>query len=109
MRNGHGRSIRSVRTTMKKTFKLSHPKIKVPRLVEAAKYVVRKYVKRERRRKLPEGVDFWDFDCRFGPTADESKEIHLSEISKYIDDAESRQLESFYVEILAKPGHRTKK
>jgi hypothetical protein len=29
---------------MKKTFKMSHPKIKLPRLVEAIKYEVKKYM-----------------------------------------------------------------
>ncbi len=94
---------------MKKTFKLTHPKIKVPRLAEAVKHEVKKYLKRERNKKLPEGVDFWDFDCKFGHTFEESKKIHLSEISKCIDDAQEQQLDSFYVEILAKPGHRMKK
>ena len=94
---------------MKKTFKLTHPKIKVARLVEAVKYDIRKYIKRERRKELPKGVDFWDFSCKFGPAAEESKAIHIAEINKLIDTAEEQQLKSFYVEILAKPGHRTQK
>lgn len=94
---------------MRKTFTLTHPKIKVARLVEAVKHDVKKYIKRERRKKLPEGVDFWDFDCKYGDNAEKAKEIHLSEINKCIDRAEDRQLESFYLEILVKPGHRMKK
>ncbi len=94
---------------MKKTFKLTHPKIKVPRLVEAIKFEVKKYIKRERNKKLPEKVDFWDFDCRFGVDQASSEDIHLSVINKSIDEAESKGLESFYIEILVKPGHRTKK
>jgi len=94
---------------MKKTFQLTHPKIKLARLVEAVKHDVKKYIKRERNKKLPEGVDFWDFDCKFGPTAESSEEIHLSAINKCLNRAEEQQLESFYLEILAKPGYRTKK
>jgi hypothetical protein len=94
---------------MKKTFKLTHPKIKIARLVESVKFDVRKYIKRERRKELPEGADFWDFDCKFGPNVEESEVIHMAEINKFIDAAEEKQLESFYVEILAKSGHRTKK
>ncbi len=94
---------------MRKTFKLTHPKKKFARLVESVRHNVKKYIKRERKKQLPEGVDFWDFDCKFGNTAEDSKEIHLAEISKYIDKAEEQQLESFYIEILAKPGHRAKK
>jgi hypothetical protein len=94
---------------MKKTFHLTHPKIKYPRLIEAVRHDVKKYIKRERNKTLPDGVDFWDFDCKFGNTEEEAKEIHLSEIGKCIDKAEEQQLESFYLEILAKPGHRMKK
>ena len=94
---------------MKKTFQLTHPKIKLARLVEAVKHDVKKYIKRERNKTLPEGVDFWDFDCKYGPTAENATEIHLSEINKCIDSAEEQQLESFYLEIMVKPGHRMKK
>ncbi|MBT5910990.1 MAG: hypothetical protein HOH25_14445, partial [Opitutae bacterium] len=61
---------------MKKTFNLVHPKIKLARLVDAVRSDVKKYLKRERRKELPEGVDFWDFDCKFGPTAEQAKVIH---------------------------------
>lgn len=94
---------------MKKTFKLTHHKIKYDRLVEAARRDINKYVKRERNKTLPDAVDFWDFDCKFGFTEDEAEVCHLAEISKGIDKAAAEKLESFYVEILAKPGVRTKR
>ena len=94
---------------MKKTFSLVHPKIKVPRLIDAAKFEVKKYIKRERNKPRPEDVDFWDFDCRFGASEASSKTIHLSTIGESIDSAEAQNLESFYLEILSKPGRRTKK
>jgi len=94
---------------MRKTFQMTHPKIKVPRLVEAIKHEVKKYLKRERRKTLPPNVDFWDFDCRYGADEASSEAIHVAAINKFISQAESEQLESFYLEILAKPGHRTKK
>jgi hypothetical protein len=94
---------------MKKTFKITDPKIKRDRLIEAVRHEIKKYIKRERNKKLPEGVDFWDFDCKFGPVAESAEEIHLAEITKCIDQAQLQQLESFYVEILAKPGRRSKK
>ena len=93
---------------MKKTFKLSHAKIKTPRLVDAIKHEVKKYIKRERRRELPADADFWDFDCRFGVDEASSEVIHMSEINKSISWAESEQLESFYLEIMAKPRRRNK-
>jgi hypothetical protein len=94
---------------MKKTFNLTHPKTKVPRLVEAIKNEIRKYLKRERRKPLPEGVDFWDFNCKFGDTEAAAIAIHVDDITKNINQAEAKKLESFYLEILAKPGHRSKK
>ncbi len=94
---------------MRKTFKLTHPKIKLARLIEGVKHDVNKYVKKERSKPLPTGVDFWDFACKFGNTAEDAKEIHLAETNKYIDKAEEQQLESFYMEVLVKPGRRTKK
>jgi len=94
---------------MKKTFNLTHEKIKYPRMVESVKNDIRKYIKRERRKELPEGVDFWDFDCRFGDTEAEAKGIHLSEIDNCINNIENRGLTAFYIEILAKEGLRAKK
>ncbi|MDF7808131.1 DUF6172 family protein [Pontiellaceae bacterium B12219] len=94
---------------MKKTFDLNHEKIKYPRMIDATKNEIRKYIKRERRRELPEGVDFWDFDCKFGDTEADAKTIHLSEIDACIADVEKRELTSFYLEILRKEGVRLKK
>lgn len=94
---------------MKKTFQLTHPKIKIARMVDAVKHELKKYVKRERNKTLPEGVDYWDFDCKFGHTEQEATQVHLSEINKSIDKAMEHDLTSFYVEILAKPGIRQHK
>ena len=91
---------------MKKTFELSHAKIKVARRVEAIKHEIKKYLKRERNKTLPEDAGYWDFDCRFGATEDRASTLHVTEISKHIDQAEADGLTSFYVEILAKPGKR---
>ncbi len=94
---------------MKKTFKLTHEKIKYARLIDAAKHEVKKYLRRERNKKLPEGADFLDFDCKYGATEKEAKVIDLTEINKYIDEAAAQNLTSFYLEILAKSGVRPKK
>lgn len=93
---------------MKKTFKLSHERLKLPRLVESIKHEVKKYIKRERKRALPDDADYWDFDCRFGVDEVSSDVIHMSEINSSISWAESEQLESFYLEIMAKPCKRKK-
>ena len=86
---------------MKKTFVISHPRKKYDRLIEAVKHDVNKYVKRERNKPMPETVDFIDFDCKFGTTEAKAKKVHLAEISKCIDKAADKELESFYIEILS--------
>ena len=65
---------------MKKTFCLAHPKIKPDRLLESVRRDVKKYVKRERKKALPPGADFWDFDCKFGHTEDSAEVVHLSDL-----------------------------
>ncbi|WP_206605622.1 DUF6172 family protein [Pelagibaculum spongiae] len=91
---------------MKKIFQLTHEKIKYPRLVESAKHDVKKYLKRERNKKLPPDADYWGFACKFGHDKEQAKEIHLKAINKCIDEVESLALESFYLEILAYPAVR---
>ena len=91
---------------MKKTFQLriegKHP----DRLLESIKNEIRKYVQRERRRALPEGVDFCDFDCRFGATEDTAQTVHEAQITDCINAIVASAGTQFYVEILAKPGDR---
>jgi len=91
---------------MKKTFSLAVEGKNPARLLDAIKHEIRKYIKRERRRTLPEGVDFWDFDCRFGPGQDTAAVVHLAELMPMIDALAQSGGTQFYVEILAKHGHR---
>lgn len=92
---------------MKKTFALTHPKLKPARLVDAIKYEVKKYLRRERNKTLPAGVDYWDFDCRFGHTESQADVIKVNEINKCIDEAVRLEQPSFYLEILAKHGFKS--
>ncbi len=93
---------------MKKTFELTHAKIKTPRLVESIKHDIKKYIKRERRKSLPDDVDYWDFQCRVGETAEKSNTVHVDDINKALDAAEAQELKSVYVEVLVKQGRRGK-
>ena len=91
---------------MKKTFKL-HVEGKHPeRLFEAIKHEVRKYVKRERNKTLPAGSNYWAFDCRFGETEAEAREVRLAEITDLMNEVKAAGGEGFYVEILARPAVR---
>ena len=94
---------------MKKTFPLHVEGLKPPRVVEAIKHDVRKYVKRERRKTLPEGIDFWDFHCRTGAESGASKAVHVDDIAHEIDEAAKSGQAAIYIEILAAPGTRSKK
>lgn len=91
---------------MRKTFQLNIKGKHRDRVLDAVKHEVRKYVKRERRRDLPEGVDYWDFDCRFGPTRETAQAAHLATLTALMDAAAKEGADGFYVEILAKHGHR---
>jgi hypothetical protein len=91
---------------MKKRFNLTGTKLAPARQVDAVKHEIKKYISREQRKKLPEGADFWDFDCKFGSDNQTATVIHVAEINKKIDQFVLEQKESFYIEILAKQGHR---
>lgn len=92
---------------MKKTFPFHVPGHQPPRVIESIKSDVRKYIKRERRKALPEGVDFWDFACKVGQVAGTAEKKHVEEVVPAIEQAAASGCESVYVEIIATPGHRT--
>jgi len=94
---------------MKKTFPLTHPKIHPERLIDSIRAEVNKYLKRERKKKLPEGIDFWDFDCKVGIRAETAVAVHVTAISKVIGQALEEGGETVYVEVVAKPVKRMKK
>jgi len=91
---------------MRKTYPL-RPEGKHPdRVLDAVKHDIRKYQKRERRRELPEGANFWDFDCRFGPGKDSAQVVHPGELMNLLDALAKDGAPQCYVELLAKPGVR---
>ncbi|MDR3372011.1 DUF6172 family protein [Rhodoferax sp.] len=92
---------------MKKTFKINIEGKNRDRVLEATKHEIRQYMKRERNKALPEGVDFWDFDCRFGRSQDSAEAVHVANITALIDAAARDGAEAFYLELLAKPGVRS--
>ena len=94
---------------MRKTFQLHVEGKNRDRVLDAVKHEIRKYIKRERSRALPEGVDYWDFDCKFGLTADTAQAVHLANVITCIDSAAKDNAQQVYVEILAKHGVRTKR
>lgn len=94
---------------MKKTFPLRVSGHDDQRVLEGVKGDVRKYFKREKRKALPAGVDFWDFACKVGADQAEPEAKHYKEVVPAIDIAAKNGAATVYVEILAIPGHRAKK
>ncbi len=94
---------------MKKTFPLTAPNHQPARVIEQVKSDIRKYLKRERKKSLPEGVDFWDFNCKVGTGEAAPETKHVEELTAAIDHAAASGSASVYIEILATPGHRKSK
>jgi hypothetical protein len=91
---------------VKKTFKLNQEGKHRDRVLDATKHEIRQYIKRERRKLLPEGVDFWDFDCKFGTCPESAQSVHFATLTALIDAAAQNGADGFYLELMAKPGVR---
>ena len=91
---------------MRKTYALNIEGKNRDRLIDASKHDIRKYVKRERARALPAGVDFWDFDCRFGTSEGTATVVHFAALMASIDTVAKEDVAQFYVEVITKQGHR---
>lgn len=94
---------------MKKVFPLVSERHQPARLVEQIKGEVKKYLKRERNKSLPEGMDFWGFNCRCGKSAELAEPCHEKELGQSIDHALGESWQEVYLEILAKPMKREKR
>ncbi|MFZ2294465.1 MAG: DUF6172 family protein [Polaromonas sp.] len=94
---------------MRKTYQLNIEGKNRDRLLEASKHDIRKYVKRERSRPLPEGVDYWDFDCKFGHDEATASVVHFATLMGLIDTVAQEGGEQYYVEVVTRHGLRTAK
>mgnify|MGYP000226589440 CR=1 FL=1 len=92
---------------MRKTFNLKVSNKEPARQADSIKHEVKKYLKRERKKTLPEKVDFWDFDCRIGDNAEAAKVINVADINSNITKLLEADKDEFYLEILAKHGFKT--
>ena len=87
---------------MKKVFLLKQEKRNRDRAVEAIKHEIRQYIKRERKKRLPEGATVWQFDCLFGKDISSAATLAFNEITASIEKADSEGWDSFYIELLAR-------
>ena len=92
---------------MRKTYQLNLEGKNRDRLLEASKNDIRKYIRRERRKDLPEGADYWDFDMRFGVDEASAAPLPPAELIRAINALTSEGGDQYFVEILRKPGKRT--
>lgn len=91
---------------MRKTFPLQLPGRVDARVVEAAKGDIRKYVKRERRKTLPEGFTQWNFACRAGADEATATSCGVADLPAAIDALAAEGGTSVYIEVIAQPGVR---
>ena len=88
---------------MKKIYKLTDEKKHEDRVLEAVKNDIRKYVKREKKKDLPDKKTmYWDFDCKIGSNAETAKAVDFEVLIKELDTIKSTGANECYVEILAK-------
>ena len=90
---------------MKKNFPLTAPGKDDHRVLESIKIEVNKYVKREKRKVLPEGFELWDFNCKVGPDQAAAVPTQRKEVTGAIDEVAKAGGAQVYVEILAFPTH----
>ena len=91
---------------MKKIFPFQVPGRDDARVLEAIKGDVRKYLKRERRKKFPEGFDLWDFTCKLGADQATATATPVAELIPALDRLAASGAKQAYVEILAVPSNR---
>ena len=94
---------------MKKTFTLIATNKTPERQADAIKHEIKKYLTRERKKERPDKVDFWDFNCKIGLSENKARTVETTLINKMISKYVADEAESFYLEILAKPGYKTPK
>ena len=88
---------------MKKIFKLTDEKKHEDRVLESVKHDIRKYVKREKKKKLDDAkMTYWDFDCKVGATQESAKVVDFDALIKELDAVKATGATECYVEILAK-------
>jgi len=84
---------------LKKKFLLTDEKKDPQRVLDSIKHNIRKYIKREKRKELPEGTNFWKINCKFGKNEENLLEIRFEDIMKSINEASEQNLESFCIEL----------
>ena len=91
---------------MKKRFDLIVENKNPQRVLESIKNEIRKYIKREKRKPLKDGVDFWKIQCQFAINDEALQPIKYEDITKCINEAAESNAQSFLIELLSTKGLR---
>ena len=91
---------------MKKRFDLIVENKNPQRVLESIKNEIRKYIKREKRKPLKDGADFWKIECQFAINDEDLKPIKYEDITKSINEAAQANAQSFIIELLSTKGSK---
>ena len=92
---------------MKKNFPLQSSGKDDARVRDKIRHEINKYVRRCRRKPVPEGFAQWEFVCRVGPSAESAESRALKEVGAMVDSvAQQAGATAVYVEIEAVPAQR---
>ncbi len=92
---------------MKKTFSLQAAGKEDARVRDKIRHEINKYVRRERKKAVPEGFDLWNLNCKVGASAESAEALPLKEVGDAIDRVAADGATAVFVEIVAVAGHRT--
>lgn len=93
---------------MKKIFPLQQKNKHPDRVLDSIKYDIRRYLKRERKKKLPEDATYWDFECRLGQNSETAQPLQASQLISALDKASESQWTQCYIEIIAQASFKKK-
>jgi len=91
---------------MRKTFPLHLPDKTDSQVMTALQLTLNKYVKRERRKPLPEGARGWTLLCRLGTSQETAQPCEWPNVHSGIQAIARAEHPEVYVEIIAAPSMR---
>lgn len=95
---------------MKKVFRLTDAKKHEDRVMEAIKHEIRKYIKREKKKEIPnKSLMYWDFDCKAGGTKESAEAIEYDNLFKALDAIKATGATEVYIEVMAKAVNKPPK
>jgi len=92
--------------SMKKSFPLQAAGKDDARVRDKVRHEVNKYVRRCRRKEVPEGFAQWEFACKVGASPETAEPKPLKEVATAIDAVAAAGSTVVYLEIAALPSQR---